>query len=498
MSTKLKPKTDQPLVDPTLPSGPTMPPAPGDPDPAVDRIGPDSPVRQIGDVPYAAWEKKFSAGSIPSPAWRACYEAARPHTAMALAIAIKESQIGQTAPAGSNNALGIGPGRRFDHWEDGFSDWVVRLNSVAQPYVPVDLSLRRFLQIYVGGPLCPELLAHGKVCANGATAISIGLYVNQTVDRINGWLGAGPGKPPPAPGLNFGPHPWPPGFDVALLSLPPEGRGWNDVGDPDRSIPGVMVGTCNHHTGGNDDRDSVRELFGPRGGRFGEAMTDAVIDRTGRGYLLLDPWERDRRVTPWASGPASFLKGPGIPFVGRLGVTAINHRLFSVEHCHAEGQTFTDAQIDLSAKVHAVVICRERIPWDRWPINDSVGGLMVALVHRHFAPTTCPSDEWVNVVYPSWVNAVRAEARALQGGDGLPVPVFTNLKIPESVFLAHWPSNLPPDNKGPFTRHIIDVLHPTGMFPVVKERVLADDGIYLVTSGPLLRFAGGKVTEVGS
>ena len=463
-------------------------------------VSAETPIRSIGDVPLAVWSRVFAEveSPIPQAEWRGCYESSTPHSAAPLATAVKETEVGKTAPAGTRNALGIGPGRAFSTWAEGFADFRRRLTGVQPPYTPENISVRTFYEVYVGGPFCPGLLAEGKVCANGEDAASIGLYIRQFVERVNGWLGT---VTPPTPGYNFGPHPFPRDYERRILTLPPNGKGWNNLGN--RSVG--MCATFFHHTAGRDNRESVFDLFSPGGGRFGQAMTEGVIDRTGKGIEMLDPWSAIGKegsiVPPWASGPATSLKGPGIPFVQQLGANAVNKRSYAVEHCNVSGQGFTDAQMDMSAKVYAVVISREKIPWDVWPRNPNVNGLYVAMQHRDVAPTSCPGSDWTRGAHEAWVAAVGLEAKALQGGGGTlppppPLPTWPvgysreevagfwaaqgglKKRMPDGTITVY-----PFDDKGPISAMWLQRARETGYFPAALHWQVDQTGWNFVTFG---------------
>ena len=222
----------------------------------------------------------------------------------------------------------------------------------------------------------------------------------------------------------FGMPAWPKGFDRRILKKPPSGNGWDALGSRSAGMAGAAV----HCTDGYDNRDAIWQLFSIGGARAYDAATDAVIDRAGLGYLLLDPWSVDplegSGMTPWASG-GNQATGPGVAFLQKLGAYANNKYLFSTEHCNraTDWQRFTDPQMDLSAKVYAVVITREGIQWDSWPINQK-HGLYVALKHRDFTTQkSCPGPVWAQPFHNAWVQAVAAEAKVLQTGTAPSVPV---------------------------------------------------------------------------
>lgn len=301
----------------------------------------------------------------------------------------------------------------------------------------------------------------------------------------------------------FGLPAWPRGFDRRILDLAGNGAGWDALGSRTAGM-GLLVG---HHTAGYDNRDSVYRLFSRGGGRWGQACTDAVIDRAGLGYLMLDPWSPDpdegSGVTPWASGPATSLNGIGVPIVQQLGANAVNKRGFSGEHCNVSGQGFTDAQMALSCAVYGNVITRMRIPWDRFPVNPNLNNLRVDAVHDRFAPTSCPGADWPwgGGVHTAWVQGIVAAAKALQTGSapGVPVPVPEPEPLPDpATFTAYGleraqidryfgtltrfnldgtTSKLPFDPQGPLSLLWLERFGDAGIFPAANEMQAFDSKV---------------------
>lgn len=292
----------------------------------------------------------------------------------------------------------------------------------------------------------------------------------------------------------FGLPAWPKGFDRRILKKPPSGNGWDALG----SRTAGMAGTVAHCTDGYDNRDSIYTLFSIGGARAYDAATDAVIDRQGLGYLLLDPWSTDPMqgsgMTPWASG-GNQASGPGVAFLQQLGAYANNKFGFSTEHCNraTDWQTFTDAQMALSAKVHAVVITREGIQWDSWPVNQK-NGLYVALKHRDFTTQkSCPGPVWDQAFHNRWVQSVAAEAKLLQTGSSpsVPIPVPDPDPVPDpetfTAFgmsleqISHYfgtltrynldgtVSKLPFDPAGVLSKLWLDRFAAKGVFPEAEE-----------------------------
>jgi hypothetical protein len=180
---------------------------------AVSRVTTRTPVRRIGDLSLARWRMVLDAADSPMlAAVEAVVAAASPHGAMCLAQAFKESSLGKDATAGqTNNPFGImvfdgahdclpvfGGAlclRRFPGWAAAATNFRNRLATVQAPYEPEDITLEEYLATYVGGPKCRS--TGGNVCANGETWVpggdrnagTINLYIWQTIDRLNEWLG---------------------------------------------------------------------------------------------------------------------------------------------------------------------------------------------------------------------------------------------------------------------------------------------------------------------
>lgn len=172
-----------------------------------------TPFRQIGEVPLSVWERERSrlASPISTQDLASCHAAAGPHSALALAVSLKESVLGRSAP-GRNNALGLmtSNGARFLDflsWGHGFEEWRRRIEDPSYKggvYMPDDLPLNGYIATYVGGPECWR--TRGVSCANGETwngsmAGTIGTYLLQTINRINDWreIAVPPSNPYPKP-----------------------------------------------------------------------------------------------------------------------------------------------------------------------------------------------------------------------------------------------------------------------------------------------------------
>lgn len=357
-------------------------------------VGPETPFRQIGDVPTTAWGREAErVGSPIAPAeLDACARAAAGFGALALAQAVRESGLGRHAPAGSRNALGLmGPdGRaplRFDRWADGFAEHRRRLVDLAYKggaYAPADLTLADFVATYVGGPGCR---ASGLArCANGESRASVGQYLAGVVEAVNRLRGtAGPvpedARPNRAVTAGIGPGATPPiAAPRSLVSriIPPAlNTAWDDLGE--RRLKGV----CLHRMLGT--LDGTDAWF--RGAARATSRTDFGI---GDGTIY--QWTPlEGRMAPWASGPANDLEGNGAAFVSRYGIAAVNRDLVSIEIAgqYESGVPPADwaCLVDLVAWLAAT---RLGLDAATWPRNRD--GLPAIYGHWEFGPKPCPGS----------------------------------------------------------------------------------------------------------
>lgn len=357
-------------------------------------VGPETPFRQIGDVPTTAWGREAErVGSPIAPAeLDACARAAAGFGALALAQAVRESGLGRHAPAGSRNALGLmGPDgrapRRFDRWADGFAEHRRRLVDLAYKggaYAPADLTLADFVATYVGGPGCR---ASGLArCANGESRASVGQYLAGVVEAVNRLRGtAGPvpedARPNRAVTAGIGPGATPPiAAPRSLVSriIPPAlNTAWDDLGE--RRLKGV----CLHRMLGT--LDGTDAWF--RGAARATSRTDFGI---GDGTIY--QWTPlEGRMAPWASGPANDLEGNGAAFVSRYGIAAVNRDLVSIEIAgqYESGVPPADwaCLVDLVAWLAAT---RLGLDAATWPRNRD--GLPAIYGHWEFGPKPCPGS----------------------------------------------------------------------------------------------------------
>jgi hypothetical protein len=480
--------------------------------PADVPVSAATPFRALGDVSLDVWRSEFRRVDSPfgDGVIQACWEAARPVSALVLHLGIVESTLGRSKPA-PNNWLGLKhpDGTAFLTFADPVAcveeltryRWVDPSYKPQFPgvYMPREKSLRDFYYRYSPPNENPteELIV---AC----------------VERVNRWRAGEKAPEPDGPTRRsvLGTMvPWPRDFARRIVRKPPSGNGWDELGDRRSG----MVGIVEHITDGNNTVDDIVRLFGPGGGRFYDALTEAVIGRDGTGALMNDPWSDDPMEgsgrTPWASGGIDGLEGPGIPFVQRFGANAVNHKMFAKEHCGKAGQRLTDPQADLTCQVNAVVLTREGAPWEKWPFSPKANGLQVHLEHRHFSTKSCPA--WDAGQTKALIDGTRAEAKKLQTGLTTPAgpaptepeeaPALFPLGLSETQVAAYWGAAgglkrrlgdgttrvYPFDPAGPIGAIWLARARESGVFPAALDWWIDPAGWNFVTFG-----AGGDVDWV--
>ena len=149
---------------------------------------------------------------IPGPELEEMHAVAGPHSALCLSQCVKESTLGRDQSARlTRNPLGLMTSdgstlQSFPTWPDAVRNWLTRITDLSYKggvYAPWEITLEQYLATYVGGPGC--WTTRGITCANGETwdgenGGSVGLYIQQTVDRLNDYTeGASMANPYPAP-----------------------------------------------------------------------------------------------------------------------------------------------------------------------------------------------------------------------------------------------------------------------------------------------------------
>lgn len=367
-----------------------------------------TPFRHIGDVPVQSWRDEAKRFNSPIPGWvlDECHGICRGYSGLALAQAIKETQLGATASA-KCNPLGLmtSDGKTlatFVDWQSGFREWLRRVTDLAYKggvYAPESKSLRDYLVVYVGGPGC--LASNGANCANGETwnptgnagSGTINLYVSQTVERINRWIG---GTEVPT-----NPFPTPPIYSLArdyaryglTKAQADKIRGHRFVGrngyKPLAVVLHIMEGSTNGSlswwASGNANASS--SVMASRDGSLLTVLDDPIADG------------------PWTNGDTQKPSAKGQALINRIGGANPNLVSLTIE---AEGyyqQGVTTAQLQ--------AICWQVTEWfNRFGFTD-------ANLYRHADINSVTRGNCPGVYYDAVVSALTAT------GNGK--PTFPNL-----------------------------------------------------------------------
>lgn len=166
-------------------------------------ISTGTPFRKIGGCSFSVWQNvaKTIGSPISDGDLRLMHDVADEHSALCLSQLVKESSFGKDASAQrTRNPLGLMTSSgdalvSFSSWDNAVREWRRRITDLAYKdgvYAPENMPLGQYLVIYVGGPKC--WTSDGATCANGETwdgglGGSVGLYITQTVGRINSYIG---------------------------------------------------------------------------------------------------------------------------------------------------------------------------------------------------------------------------------------------------------------------------------------------------------------------
>lgn len=367
-----------------------------------------TPFRTIGDVPFSAWREEASRfrSPITLPELEQCWKITVGYSALALAQAIKETQIGATSGA-KCNPLGLMTldGKtlaQFPSWEAGFSEWLRRVSDITYKggvYAPEAKSLRDYLVVYVGGPGC--LASNGGNCANGETwnpaggsgSGSINLYISQTVERINKWQGA--------TAVATNPFPTPPIYSLArdyarynlTKAQADKIRGHKFYNRNGYSPLAVVLHIQEGSTNGS--------LSWWASGNANASST-VIANRDGSILTVLDDAAKDG---PWTNGDTNQPSAKGRELINRIG--GVNPNLVSLT-IEAEGYSasgVTDVQLQ--------AICWQVAEWfNRF-------GFTVQNLYRHADINSVTRSNCPGVYYDAVVNAL--------SGTGIAKPQFTGL-----------------------------------------------------------------------
>lgn len=348
-------------------------------------------------------------------------------SALALAQSYKESQYGKTARGKNPLGLMMPDGHTlmtFDSWRQAFQEWERRMANPSYKngvYMPEDLSLGKYIRIYVAGP--------GPGYANGESAESVALYLAQTIARLNRYFGYDEKEPvwpisePSAPTesgspagdngsrteITFGRVPRPQNYAEHILA-PGINTAWDDLGPRTprglilHRMQGTLIGTDAYFAG------AARK----------KACTDFGIGKgsDGRWNRIIRWTQPGASVAPWASGPADGIDGDGAAFWQRyksdpIGVSIFNRDCESIELEGNYDSPIND--VTYQALVELVSWRADawlRIPYDRWPLNND--GIHCLLGHSEVTnQKICPGPVFYALV-PRLIEDVRVRLRSYQ------------------------------------------------------------------------------------
>lgn len=382
---------------------------------------PQTPWRLLGDVPLSVFLEEFlRLGSPMTHTVMACHEAAKPHSALALAMMFMEQKYGtlSSIPANRHNPLSLAkpngtPAMGNERWEqyatwaDGIRAWQERVCSPT----------------YKGGVYAKTTSLEDviRVYAPGRDNNDEARYVAVLCERLNAWGVTPKEQTMPDQKYNFDPSrvAWPTMLDLSLDK--PAGWGWSWCED---RLP-LLIGTVEHETQGvpvpgGDSIAWYHQFFGPKGERARNALVDAIIDRDGRAAWFNNPYASGRYKEPWASGGGDGYEGDGVAFIRKYGSTQ-NRRCLSTEMITKDGQRLTDEQIETIAQLMAKVHHLNKCPWDRFPFNPN-HGLVLDFGHYELSSSSCRLPDPDVQLYQNRARAILKAGQINEHEDVTPPP----------------------------------------------------------------------------
>jgi len=395
--------------------------------------------RDFGDVSYERWQETIlDAGGPGKLAGSAAWEAAKPHSALALAMLKAESSYGTDFNLNrpeNNNPLNLRPplksdGTRvpgdymkFDALEYGIAAWHKRITD----------------STYGGGIYARtqslEDLVH--VYAPGSDNNDEAAYV-ATIERLFDQWGVTP-KETPVADLVYGKVPHPPFLDRPIQK--PEGAGQNNLGQ--RTVKGVVWHRILGTLWGTDSY-----FRGPV-----QALTDY-----GVGVQATDGDAHDGEIlrwnnplghqSGWASGPVSAPYGDGAAFVDKYGIDAVNRDQVSIEISGNYDTPLSEKARQSIVGLTAYWADQAKIPWHEFP-NIPGDGFSFVRWHQEYTIGTgkvCPGPQVMGET-SALIQRVAGVLKQYQAGGTVPKPpVYAPADLPE-WFADALKERHPTDNK---------------------------------------------------
>lgn len=348
-----------------------------------------TPFRTIGGCSVSVWRdvaRKVSS-PIPDRDLVLMHDAAEEHSALCLSQCVKESTMGRDASAQrTRNPLGLmqpdgSTLASFSTWADAVREWRRRVNDLGYKqgvYAPYEMALEQYLVTYVGGPRC--FTTGGNVCANGETwdgalGGSVGLYIVQTVERLNQYIGDGtmasnPYKQPIIYVLDrdYGRYGLTSGQAAKIASH----KFVNRQGRQPLAIvlhiqEGTTASSLSWWASGNADASST-----------------VMVQKDGSLLTVIPP-----QHGPWTNGDVNQPTAKGRQLIARLNGANPNTVTLSIETEGKSGDKATDAAVE--------TICWQVTQW----MNDY--GLTTNDIYRHadlnsVSRSFCPGAYWDQVM----------------------------------------------------------------------------------------------------
>ena len=402
-----------------------------------------TPWRTIGDIDMQLWQRVIDnaggpVGLVRPEAWAA----ARPHSALCLAMLRMESSYGsnfRANPATNHNPLNLkrpegGGYMRYDTWKEGVSGWQVRITSPTHKdgIYARTVSIADLINVYAP-----------------PSENDTGGYVGTVVKLLNDWL---PGWKPTETAVEpegddmavtFGRVPRPEIVEAIVLKPVHYGSAYGYDYCP---APRTNVGVVHHETMGrgsgwwyqgffsctNPAGSKALQAYGrSTGERCANALVDFFIDKQGVIFMLNDPFgQRAGWANGGGVGQPGGLEGDGPAFYARFGANGINTKLVSIEYEKLTGENFTEAQVQAGGALAAWIHDRDGQSWERHPYTSKYG-LVTSFLHYEFGTTDCGKGELDDI---SRVQAVtKGIMKRYQTGEsgGPVVPDVPQLPDPE-------------------------------------------------------------------
>lgn len=301
-----------------------------------------TPFRAIGPCPRQVWHDVAASVSSPisSDDLNAMYDAAKGYSALCLALLVKESTVGRDISAQrTKNPLGLmhldgSTLMTFSSWAASVVEWYRRVSDPTYKggVYPQGCSLAQFCYTYVGGPGC--WTSQGKTCANGETAASATLYLDQTVVRVNTYIGSGGsvdnGNPFTTPvqhhlSTDYAKY----GLTKAQATKVMSHRFVDRGGKKPLGIvlhiqQGTTRGSLSWWASGNAD-----------------ASASVIVSKNGTVLTVIDS-----QHGPWTNGDVSKPNARGQAFIAKANGANVNNISLTIETEGQSGETLPDVEID--------------------------------------------------------------------------------------------------------------------------------------------------------